>query len=212
MSGLDLTGIRLTAPGATAPLFPDLSLTVGPGVITALMGPSGVGKSSLIAFVAGHLPAGFRATGQVRLNGRDITAEVPEARGIGLLFQDAVLFPHLSVGDNLAFGLSRRTHGRAARRARVEEALAQAGLAGFYARDPATLSGGQAARAALMRALLADPAALLLDEPFARLDRTLRDEMRRFTFDLIRARAIPALIVTHDPADAETAGGAVVAL
>lgn len=94
------------------------------------------------------------------------------------MFQDALLFPHLSVGDNLAFGLAADIRGRAARRAAVEAALSRAGLAGFRDRDPATLSGGQRARAALMRALLARPRALLLDEPFSRLDADLRAGIR----------------------------------
>jgi putative thiamine transport system ATP-binding protein len=136
----------------------------------------------------------------------------PEARGIGVLFQEALLFPHLSVGDNLAFGLARHVRGRAARRAAVEAALAQAGLAGFHDRDPATLSGGQKARAALFRTLLAEPRALLLDEPFSRLDAGLRDEIRRLVFVRVAERGIPALLVTHDATDAEAAGGPVIAL
>jgi len=102
--------------------------------------------------------------------------------------------------------------GRKARRAAVEAALEQAGLGGFHDRDPATLSGGQRARAALMRALLARPLALLLDEPFSALDSQLRGEIRGFVFDHIRERGIPALLVTHDLRDARAAGGAVITL
>jgi putative thiamine transport system ATP-binding protein len=171
-----------------------------------------VGKSTLLDAVAGHLAHGFEMAGGVTLNGRDVTGLPPEARRIGLMFQDAVLFPHLSVGDNLAFGLARRVRGRAARRAAVETALEQAGLSGMAARDPATLSGGQRARAALMRTLLAEPLALLLDEPFSKLDAGLRDEMRAFTRDHVARLGIPALLVTHDPDDARIAGGAVVTL
>jgi putative thiamine transport system ATP-binding protein len=129
-----------------------------------------------------------------------------------MMFQDAVMFPHLSVGDNLAFGLAARIKGRLARRAAVEAALEQAGLAGFYARDPATLSGGQRARAALMRTLLAEPQALLLDEPFSRLDAALRAEIRSFVLGHARARGLPVLLVTHDAEDAEAAGGPVITL
>jgi putative thiamine transport system ATP-binding protein len=175
------------------------------------MGPSGIGKSTLLDAIGGHLVYGFAVSGRVELAGRDMLALPTEARRIGVLFQDAMLFPHLSVGDNLAFGLARGVRG-AARRAAVEEALEQAGLAGFAGRDPATLSGGQRARAALMRALLAEPLALLLDEPFSRLDTELRAEIRAFVFDHLRARAIPALMVTHDASDAEAAGGVVVQL
>jgi putative thiamine transport system ATP-binding protein len=194
-----------------APMFPPLTLTVPSGQVATVMGPSGVGKSTLLDAIGGHLAAGFRVTGKVKLDGRDVTALPAEARRIGLLFQDALLFPHLSVGGNLAFGLPRGVRG-AARQAAVAQALADAGLAGFADRDPATLSGGQRARVALMRALLAEPEALLLDEPFSRLDASLRAEIRAFTFAQIRARGIPALLVTHDEQDAVAAGGAVVHL
>lgn len=195
-----------------APLFAPLTLEVPPGVMAAVMGRSGVGKSTLLDAVGGHLAHGFALQGRVTLNGRDVTGLPPEARRIGLMFQDAMLFPHLSVGDNLAFGLTRTLRGRAARRAAVETALARAGLSGLHDRDPATLSGGQRARAALMRTLLADPEALLLDEPFSRLDTGLRAEMRAFALDHVRRLRIPALLVTHDSADAESTGGPVVSL
>ena len=133
-------------------------------------------------------------------------------RRIGLMFQDALLFPHLSLADNLAFGLPAQIKGAAARAAAVAQALAAAGLAGMGARDPATLSGGERARAALMRSLLAEPLAILLDEPFSKLDTALRGEIRAFAFDHIRARAIPALIVTHDDSDAMAANGPVLRL
>jgi putative thiamine transport system ATP-binding protein len=200
------------APRGGVPLFPPLSLTVEPGVVATVMGPSGVGKSTLLDAVGGHLAHDFVASGRVILDGRDVTGLFPETRGIGVMFQEALLFPHLSVGDNLAFGLGPRVKGREARRAAVEAALAQAGLAGFHDRDPATLSGGQKARAALFRTLLAEPRALLLDEPFSRLDAGLRDEIRRFVFGQVEERGIPALLVTHDAADAAAAGGPVVTL
>jgi putative thiamine transport system ATP-binding protein len=128
------------------------------------------------------------------------------------LFQDDMLFPHLSVGENLAFALPRSVRPRRARRARIDAALSEAGLEGFAGRDPATLSGGQRARVALMRTLLAQPLALLLDEPFNKLDRDLRQRVRRFVFDHARRSALPTLLVTHDPADAEAAGGGVITL
>ncbi|MBX6323192.1 MAG: ATP-binding cassette domain-containing protein, partial [Rhodospirillaceae bacterium] len=120
-------------------------------------------------------------------------------------------FPHLSVGGNLAFGLPPGVP-RAERRRRVEAALASAGLAGMAARDPATLSGGQRSRVALLRALLSEPRALLLDEPFNRLDASLRADFRRLVFDHGRERRLPTLLVTHDPADAAAAGGPVIEL
>ena len=190
-----------------AALFPPISLTVRAGEVATVMGPSGIGKSTLLDAIGGHLAHGFTLSGRIQLDGRDLAPLPPEARRVGLMFQDAALFPHLSVGDNLAFGLSRSVRGRAARRLAVEAALDRAGLSGLHDRDPATLSGGQRSRAALMRTLLAEPRALLLDEPFSRLDAALRAEMRAFTFEHIRDRRIPALMVTHDPADAEAAGG-----
>jgi putative thiamine transport system ATP-binding protein len=200
------------APKGGAPLFPPLSLTVAPGTVTTVMGPSGIGKSTLLDAIGGHLAHDFETSGRVLFDGRDVTALPPEARHVGVLFQEALLFPHLSVGDNLAFGLGPQVKGRAARRTAVEAALARAGLAGFHDRDPATLSGGQKARAALFRTLLAEPKALLLDEPFSRLDAGLRDEIRRFVFAGVAERGIPALLVTHDAADAEAAQGAIIDL
>lgn len=207
---LDTVAIAPRRGGRT--LFPPVSANVGPGAVLCVMGPSGVGKSTLLDAIGGHLSPAFVATGGIALNGRDLTRLPAERRRVGLLFQDAHLFPHLSVGDNLAFGLARSLRGRAARRAAVEAALAQAGLEGFHDRDPATLSGGQRARAALMRALLAEPEALLLDEPFARLDSALRADLRAFVFGHLKDRHIPALMVTHDESDAAAAGGDVLVL
>jgi putative thiamine transport system ATP-binding protein len=189
-----------------------LDAAVAPGEVLTVMGPSGVGKSTLLAFVGGFLGKDFRAAGRILLNGRDVTALPPEQRGIGLLFQDALLLPHLSVAGNLLIGLRPEVKGRAARRRAAEEALDEVGLGGFADRDPATLSGGQAARVALMRTLLARPEALILDEPFSRLDVALRAQVRELVFDEARKYGLPVLLVTHDPADAEAAGGRIVEL
>lgn len=209
---LDLTAFAITPSGASRPLFMPLTLSVPAGEVTTVMGPSGIGKSTLLDAIGGHLGAGFSVTGRVCLNGQDLSVLAAERRRIGVLFQDALLFPHLSVGGNLAFGLARRLRGAKARRAAVEAALEQAGLAGFHDRDPGTLSGGERTRAALMRALLADPQALLLDEPFSKLDAQLRGEIRSFVLEHVRRRGIPSLMVTHDLQDADAAGGAVVTL
>ncbi|RZU98302.1 ATP-binding cassette domain-containing protein [Spiribacter vilamensis] len=208
---LAIDSMVIQPPGGD-PLFAPLTLDIGAGTITTLMGPSGVGKTTLLHAIAGHLAESFTLQGTLRLNGRLLNGLPAERRRIGLMFQDATLFPHLSVGDNLAFGLRSGVKGRQARAKAVDRALASAGLDGMRRRDPATLSGGQRARAALMQSLLAEPEAILLDEPFSRLDETLRADIRAFVLNHIRDRSIPALLVTHDPADARAAGGPTIPL
>jgi putative thiamine transport system ATP-binding protein len=211
---LELRGvsIRLRATGAV--LVDRLDLRVRPGEVATVMGPSGSGKSSLLAWLAGFLDGrAFAATGEVLIGPERLDRLPPERRHLGLLFQDPLLFPHLSVGGNLLYGLPRKeARGRREREGIVADALARAGLAGFAPRDPATLSGGQRARVALLRTLLAEPRALLLDEPFGALDAALRDDFRRFVFGHARERGLPAILVTHDAADAAAAGGLVVRL
>lgn len=208
MSGiLQLDHLRVSHKGIA---LVDLNLSVAPGTVLTIMGPSGSGKSTALAAIMGTLPREFDREGRIALEGRDITDLAPHLRRVGLLFQDDILFPHLSVGGNLAFAIPPITKGRAARQSLVEEALASAGLAGFAGRDPATLSGGQRARVALMRTLLARPCALLLDEPFSRLDADLRTQVRGFVFDRIRSAGLAAVLVTHDLEDARAAGGPVV--
>ena len=186
-------------------LLPDLHIEVAPGRILTLMGPSGSGKSSVLAAIAGTLHSvaegseALRFEGTVQLGGRDLTRLPTAQRGIGLLFQDDLLFAHMTVAENLLFAVPAGP--RRERLAEVERALHEASLSGLGARDPATLSGGQRARVALMRALLARPQALLLDEPFSRLDTTLRDQFRAFVFDHLRGSGVPAVLVTHDAAD-----------
>ena len=203
---LELDGLRITSGDR---LLVDLTLTVAAGQIVTIMGPSGAGKSTALAAITGTLSHDFARSGRILLNRIDITDQPTRTRHVGLLFQDPVLFPHLSVGGNLAFALPPQVRGRAARQARIDAALASAGLDGYADRDPATLSGGQKARVALLRTLLADPAALLLDEPFSRLDAGLRAQVRQFTFDRARQAGIPTLLVTHDAEDARAAGGPV---
>lgn len=206
--GLKLDGITIRLGGQT---IVQIDTQVDPGTVVTLMGPSGSGKSTLLNFIVGSLPGAFQASGQVWLDGRDITSAAPETRRIGILFQDDLLFPHLSVGGNLAFGL--RAGGTIAeRRAKIDTALAQVDLEGYATRDPATLSGGQKARVSLMRMLLSDPRALVLDEPFSRLDADLRKQVRDRVFTLARARNLPVLLVTHDAQDAEAAAGPILTL
>lgn len=195
---LEIRQLTLTTP--LQPLFRALDLQIAPGEVVVLMGPSGSGKSSLLNWMVGELPSELSAQGELWLGGQRLDTVPTERRGLGILFQDDALFGHLSVGHNLAFALPARWRG-AQRRERVEQALAEAGLGGQHDRDPATLSGGQRARASLMRALLAEPRALLLDEPFARLDTALRAQFRAFVFGHVASRSLPTLLVTHDAQD-----------
>ena len=183
--------------------------TISPGEVLTVMGPSGSGKSTLLAYIAGFLDREFTASGGVWLGERSLLNLPAEQRNIGLLFQDPLLFPHLSVGGNLRFGLPRHQKDK---RQQVTQALEQVGLAGFESRDPATLSGGQQSRVALMRLLLSKPRAVLLDEPFSKLDTALRQEMRTLVFSQLREAGLPALLVTHDHEDANAAGGPVIEL
>ena len=199
---LVLQSIAMTLHGGA--LIKPFSLIVAKGEVVTLMGPSGSGKSSLLSLIAGDLAAPFAASGTVILDGIDLDGRPPETRRIGRLFQDDLLFPHLTVAENLLFGMPRGN--RAERLAKMREALSVAGLDGLAQRPPHTLSGGQRARVALLRSLLAEPRAMLLDEPFNKLDTALRAAIRCFVFDHLKARNIPCLMVTHDRADAPVGG------
>lgn len=207
---LRLEGVALRL--GERPLIGPLQLTVSSGTIVTLIGESGVGKSSLLAYLCGTLPTAFRGAGGVWVGGEDVSNRPAHLRRMGVLFQDDLLFPHLSVGQNLAFALPAGLRPKAERERRVEQALEEAGLEGFAPRDPATLSGGQRARVALLRVLLSEPGALLLDEPFSKLDAVTRRRFRDFVFSRVREAGLPALMVTHDADDAAAAGGPVVPL
>lgn len=209
MNALEIRTLQIAKERQT--LIAGLDLTVASGEVTTLMGVSGAGKSTLLNWAIGALDPVFSVRGELWLNGVRRDTLPIEARRIGILFQDDLLFPHLSVGQNLAFALPARVSGKAARRARIEQTLADVGLAGVYERDPATLSGGQKARVSVLRALLAEPEALLLDEPFSKLDTVRRAEFRAFVFERIRQLGIPTLLVTHDPSDVPP-GGTVIEL
>ncbi|MGM0543869.1 MAG: ATP-binding cassette domain-containing protein [Pseudomonadota bacterium] len=183
--------------------------SIAPGEVLTVMGPSGSGKSTLLAYLAGFLSPTFNARGEVFLGNLRLDTLPAEQRGLGLLFQDPLLFPHLSVAGNLRFALPRDARHK---QSQIREALAQVGMAGFETRDTATLSGGQQARVALMRLLLSTPRAVLLDEPFSKLDTALRQDMRALVFGQLRDAGLPALLVTHDHADAEAAGGPIIEL
>ncbi|HGX6561764.1 TPA: ATP-binding cassette domain-containing protein [Shigella flexneri] len=190
-------------------LLTNVNFTVDKGDIVTLMGPSGCGKSTLFSWMIGALAGQFSCTGELWLNEQRIDMLPTAQRQIGILFQDALLFDQFSVGQifdqfsvgqNLLLALPATLKGNARRNA-VNDALERSGLDGAFHQDPATLSGGQRARVALLRALLAQPKALLLDEPFSRLDVALRDNFRQWVFSEVRALAIPVVQVTHDLQD-----------
>jgi putative thiamine transport system ATP-binding protein len=185
----------------------DITQRVAQGTVLTVMGPSGSGKSSLLAYIGGFLDPAFSASGRVFINGTELTSLAAEDRHVGILFQDPLLFPHMSVAGNLMFAIPPSLRGRTVRRARAEKALEGVDLGGFGDRDPATLSGGQKARIALARVLLSEPRALLLDEPFSKLDAQLRGQMRALVFGKARESRLPVILVTHDEADAEAADG-----
>lgn len=212
MKQLALETVSISFQDRQEPLISHLDLRVEPGEVVTMMGKSGIGKSTLLAFIGGHLDKAFHAEGRILIGTRNVTGLAPEIRKVGILFQEDLLFPHLSVGDNLAFGLSQDVRRAKERRLLVERALEDADLKGFSDRDPATLSGGQRARVALMRTLLAGPEVLLLDEPFSKLDNGLRDDFRRFVFSHAQSRQLPILMVTHDEEDARAAGGKILSL
>ncbi|MEL6202515.1 MAG: ATP-binding cassette domain-containing protein [Pseudomonadota bacterium] len=183
---------------------------IEPGEVLTVMGPSGSGKSTLLAFIGGFLAPIFKARGQAFCGTTEITALPPQKRRAGLLFQDPLLFPHMSVGGNLAFAAPASVTGKAARRDSAEQMLNALELADYVDADPDTLSGGQKARVALGRVLISEPAYLLLDEPFSKLDAALRDQMRALVFNRAKERQLPVVLVTHDQADADAADGPIV--
>ncbi|MCC7050146.1 MAG: ABC transporter ATP-binding protein [Alphaproteobacteria bacterium] len=173
----------------------NVSLTVADGEFFSLLGPSGCGKTTLLRTIAGILQPD---SGTIALDGRDITQVPVHARNAALVFQSYALFPHLTVFENVAFGLRMRREKEAAIRARAGEALELVRLAGFGERYPGQISGGQQQRVALARALVVRPALLLLDEPLSNLDARLREEMRTEIRRIQRAVGITTILVTHD--------------
>ena len=206
--GLIMRNVCILRDGS--PLI-EVNSDIKPGEVLTVMGPSGVGKSTLLAYITGTLPTAFKGMGDIILDGTTITNLAPHKRRVGILFQDDLLFPHMSVGANLAFGMAAGGK-KAERQSKIDAALSDVGLSGYANRDPATLSGGQRARVALVRMLLSNPHALLLDEAFSRLDAELRAQVRDLVFGVAKDRALPVLMVTHDAEDAHAAGGEIIEL
>ena len=203
MNGHTLTCENLTI-GYESALGEPLTFTVPPGSVLAVVGPSGCGKSTLLSTIAGVIPA---RSGRVLINGVDVTQLPTHTRKVAMVFQEPLLFPTMTVRDNVAYG--PRRSGASARDARstAEELLSWVDLAGLGDRNVDQLSGGQAQRVSLARALAADPAVLCLDEPFSALDAPLRSRLAADVLALVRRTGIPAVHVTHDPDEAETMTG-----
>ena len=177
----------------------NVDFEVPSGSLTALLGPSGSGKSTLLRAIAGlDLPD----TGTITINGRDVTQIAPQRRGIGFVFQHYAAFKHLTVRDNVAFGLKIRKRPKAEIKEKVDNLLEVVGLSGFQTRYPNQLSGGQRQRMALARALAVDPQVLLLDEPFGALDAKVREDLRAWLRRLHDEVHVTTVLVTHDQAEA----------
>jgi ABC-type Fe3+/spermidine/putrescine transport system ATPase subunit len=199
MSALRLEGLACAFPGGVVAVD-DVSLEIAPGELFCLLGPSGCGKSTLLRLIGGYLPP---QRGRVWLQERDVTAEPPEKRPAGMVFQSYALFPHLSALENVAFGLRVRGVAKAERLAKANEMLDWVGLTpAERGRRPAELSGGQQQRVALARALAFGPKLLMLDEPFANLDRILRERLREELKEVQRRAGIATILVTHDREEA----------
>ena len=207
-SGLEVRGVtvrydgdrrRSAAPETAA--VSEASFEVARGEIVALTGPSGCGKSTLLRAISGLEPL---VAGSIAWGGHDLSAVPPHQRGFGLMFQDAQLFAHMNVAKNVAYGLNSKVLAKAERHERVDKLLELVGLPGSGGRAVTELSGGERQRIALARSLAPRPRLLLLDEPLSALDRELRERLAGELATLLRATATTAILVTHDPQEAET--------
>ena len=196
-TGLEVMGATVTFDAET--VVRDLSLSLAEGEVVAILGPSGCGKSTLLRAIAGLEPL---AGGAVLWGGEDLARITPHRRGFGLMFQDGQLFSHLSVAENVAYGLRVKGMGREDRAVRVAEMLGLVGLADAAERPVTELSGGQQQRVALARSLAPSPKLLMLDEPLSALDRELREQLAGDLATLLRQTRTTAILVTHDEAEA----------
>jgi len=207
MSSVELIGVAKSWGESTA--LHDVNLVIDKASFCVLLGPSGCGKSTTLRIIAG---LEFATAGQVLIDGNDVTALPPAQRGIAMVFQNYALFPHLSVADNIGFGLSVRKVPAKDRERRVQEAAALLGLSGLLERKPSQLSGGQQQRVALGRALVAQAKVCLMDEPLSNLDAQLRQDMRRELRELQRQLGLTVIYVTHDQTEAMSMADQVVLL
>ena len=192
---LSISQLSFHVPGESTSIFNHLSLEISEGEIVATLGPSGSGKSSLLRIICGLTPP---SSGTVELQGKDITHVAPHRRNIGMVFQGTFLFPHLTVSENIAYGLKMRKDSKESQTLRVEEMLDLIHLSNFSERDVAHLSGGETTRVAIARALAPAPSLLLLDEPLTGLDEHLRIDLAKDLRIALTTSGITAILVTHD--------------
>lgn len=188
-----------------------INATVNNGEVLCIMGPSGSGKSTLLNAISGQLSAPFTVHGRLSLDTRLITDTPPHERGVGVMFQDALLFDHMTVGQNIVFAMPEGMSAKEKKHTMMDM-LSAVGLDGLENRAPSALSGGQQARVSLLRTLAAQPKVVLLDEPFSQLDTHLRGQIRTWTFEQLSSRHIPSILVTHDKDDAMASGGQIIEL
>ncbi len=195
---------RIDVSFAGNPVLVGASLSIERGEVVALLGPSGSGKSTLLRVIAGIIAPD---AGTVTVDGVDITSVPTHRRGVGMVFQDNQLFPHMTVAENVAFGLKVGGVAAAERRATAESWLDRVDLSGFARRSVGDLSGGEAKRVALARTLAVEPRVVLLDEPLTGLDRDLHDRLTADLATLLADLAVTAILVTHDPDEASAIAG-----
>lgn len=198
MSAISLRELDVTFPDGTKGLQ-DISLDIAPHEFVALVGPSGSGKTTLLRTIAGFV---HPSAGTVHVGGKDLTGVAPENRGMGMVFQQHAVWPHMSVADNVGYPLKFTKDSSQSRKEKVQRTLALVGLEGFDQRRPSSLSGGQRQRVALARAIIADPTVLLLDEALSALDEPLRDILRRELVALTKRVGLTTVHVTHDRSEA----------
>ena len=201
---LSVNAFSLSLDGKT--FIKDLSFEIANGQVLSIMGPSGIGKSSLLHFLSGSMSPNLTIPGEAFLNDHALHTKATQDRKVGLLQQMPLLFPHMSIMENLLFAIPADIK-KSARIDMAQHALEKLGIPDKANALPKTLSGGQQARVALLRTLLSKPDYLLLDEPFSKLDPALRRDVRAFVLSEIQKANIPALLVTHDPEDAKAMEG-----